>query len=73
MPKAILEYTLPEDRYDYARAFHASELFSACAGLDEQFRSWIKHGYHTDQFSTPEAVMQHVRDTLWPILSKLDE
>jgi hypothetical protein len=73
MPKVTITYTLPEDRADYSRAFHADELFAACGELDEQFRSWIKHGYHSDQFGSPEAVMQHVRDTLWPILSKLDE
>lgn len=73
MPKVTIEFYLPNDRYDYAQAFHAPELFSVCSDIDQQFRSWIKHGYHTDQFETPADVMQYVRDQIYPVLSKLEE
>lgn len=73
MSKVTITYDLPEDRYDYARAFHADELFRECHEIDQQFRSWLKHGYHTDQFKTPDDVMQYVRSALCPILSKLED
>ncbi len=73
MPQVNITYNLPEDRYDYARAFHADELFRECSEIDQQFRSWLKHGYHTDQFSNPGDVMQYVRDAISPILCKLED
>lgn len=73
MPKVTVEFNLPEDRHDYARSFHAPELFSACWDLDQEFRGLLKHGIDSERFKTPLEVMEYVRSVLCPILSKLDD
>ena len=60
MMKAILEFDLPEDKDAYALATHGNDYWRCLWELDQQLRGYLKHG--TGGFSTPEEVMEFVRD-----------
>jgi len=37
-------FDLPEERYEYALAYHGSDFYSCLSDLDEWLRNEIKHG-----------------------------
>ena len=43
--KAILEFTMPEDRVEHALALCGSDFAFALTYLDAIQRSWLKHGH----------------------------
>lgn len=43
MPKAILEFTLPEEESQYTSAIHAERVQRDLRDLDQELRSFIKY------------------------------
>jgi len=48
MPKAILEFQLPEDQDEWDQAVIAGKLFSAIKEFDNSLRTKLKHGDFVD-------------------------
>ena len=59
MPKATIEFKLPEEIDDHTMAIKAGTYFSALFTLDQKMRSFLKYG---GDYTSAEAVAQDVRD-----------
>lgn len=68
--KAILEFNLPDDQYDFDRARLGAEAFSAINEvLEMQIRRVLKHGDPSDE---TREILEQIRATLWEIYGKVD-
>lgn len=43
MPKATIEYSLPEENNDYVMAVHANQAYTALYDVDHAIRSLLNH------------------------------
>ena len=66
MPKAILEFNLPEDREDYEMHYNASKYFCAIHDIKNYLRSLRKHD---DRESIPK---EELIDKIQECISDLD-
>lgn len=48
MPKATLEFDLPDDQGDFDAAMHGREALSVIWEIDQRLRGLLKHGTPTD-------------------------
>lgn len=60
MPKAILEYNLPEEKDEYQLALNAASYQAALQELDNWLRAQIKYANRADS-----TTLQEVRDKLY--------
>jgi hypothetical protein len=68
--KAILEFNLPDDQYDFDRARLGTEAFSAIHEvLEMQIRRVLKHG---DPSNETREILEQIKATLWEIYGKVD-
>lgn len=58
---ATLTFTLPEEAHEHQCAVYAARIVSEMFDLDEQLRSWLKHGH---SFKTPDEALEAVRSRL---------
>lgn len=58
MPKAILEFNLPEDVYEHCQAVHAHDAWQALYEIDSRLRQLLKHGSPTKEMA---ALAEEVR------------
>ena len=61
--KASLEYTLPEESYEYRIAANAHELASTINDTNETIRRWRKHGG-----KTAEQLIDEISEDLAPAM-----
>ena len=61
MPKAKLEFNLPEENSDFLLAQRGSAFFSKFWELSQKIRSYLKYGH---SFKTPDEVLEWVRDNI---------
>ena len=69
MPKATLEYNLPEEQDEFELAANAGKYYSVLWDIDQYMRNKVK--YASDD--TPELyreAIQMVRDELWKLLNE---
>ena len=59
--KAILEFSLPEEREEHEVAVHGMEWKIVCEDMDNQLRSWLKHG---NEFTSIDEALETVRTQL---------
>jgi len=59
--KAILEFNLPEDAALHKWAVASADMASEIMDLDNNLRSWIKHGH---QFKDADEALRTVREFL---------
>lgn len=59
--QSILQFNLPEDRDDFILAQRGADYFSFLWDLDQDLRSWQKHGH---KFKTPDEVIDKIRERL---------
>lgn len=59
--KTVIEFDLPEDDDVHKLADNASGLYNSLWDLDQQLRSWIRHG-HT--FESADDALETVRGAL---------
>ena len=65
MPKAILEFNLPEESEEFQIASHAGEYRYILSQMDNYLRSRIKY----EELPQPiHDAMQAVRDKLWEFI-----
>jgi hypothetical protein len=59
--KAILEFNLPEENSEFLMAQRGGDYFSYLWDLDQQLRSWLKHG---NEFKTVNEALEAIREEL---------
>lgn len=57
--KAIIEYNLPKESYEYKVANSAIDCYHLLKDLDEKLRSWMKHGH---DFKDADDALSDIRD-----------
>jgi len=60
--KAILEFNLPEEQYDFEMASNAMKLRDLIADLDKSARDWLKYGGM--KFKSKQDVLEWMRDQI---------
>lgn len=72
--KAIIEFSLPEEKYEHRQAVFAADAWMALKELDQELRNLLKYRSDEAEKMTGAQLAKMLReDTLCPILSKLDE
>jgi hypothetical protein len=69
--KAILEYKLPEETYEYMRAAQANDAWMALYEIDSMLRNLLKHG--DSRYKTIEELAQAIRTEARYALDKVEE
>jgi len=59
--KAILEFNLPEERYEHRSALQGADLRLIVCNMDNILRGFLKHGHH---FKTVDEALENVRKNL---------
>ena len=59
--KAILEFNLPEDSWEYKCATHGAKLTTVVSALDEELRGWQKYGH---DFESADEAIKAMRESL---------
>lgn len=67
MPKAILEFNLPEEQYEYNIVTQASRFQSFLWDFSQQLRSWRK--YHND-FTDASDALDKIRAEFYRLLKE---
>jgi len=73
--KAVLEFTLPEERAEFAIASRAAMLAAVVEDIDRDLRSLIKYGQPPGApYATGEALAEYLRTTYTgPALAQLED
>jgi hypothetical protein len=67
MPKAILEYNLPEEQSEFEEANNAGKYYSVLWDLDQYLRNFVKYPSDREDPILTDT-MAKVRDELWRLL-----
>ena len=67
MPKAILEFTLPEDQDDFDHAINGGKYYTVLWELDQYFRNKVKYPAE-DAPNDYTNAMEEARQELWNVL-----
>jgi methionyl-tRNA synthetase len=59
--KAILEFNLPDEEFDFKRATQGKYLYFAICEFDDELRNWIKHGH---KFKGADEALNEIRSML---------
>lgn len=61
MPEVVMKFNLPEEEHQMRAALNGSKYYSFLWDLDQQLRSWSKHGH---SFKYAEDVIEEIRGAL---------
>ena len=67
--KAILEFTLPDEAQEHSNAVHGAQWRFVVGGIDEQCRTWLKHGC---PFTSVEDVLKSIRQQIIELSPEID-
>lgn len=67
MPKAILEFNLPEEQSEFNDAINAARVKSMLWDFSQQLRSWYK--YHHD-FKDADDALDNIREEFYRLLNE---
>lgn len=67
MPKAILEFNLPDEQHEYNVVTQASRVQSFLWDFSQQLRSWDK--YHHD-FKDADDALDKIREEFYRLLNE---
>jgi hypothetical protein len=67
MPKAILEFNLPEEQTEYDAVLQAQRVKSFLWDFSQQLRSWRK--YHND-FTDASDALEKIREEFYKLLNE---
>ena len=67
MPKAILEFNLPEEQTEYDAVLQAQRVKSFLWDFSQQLRSWRK--YHND-FTDASDALDKIREEFYRLLNE---
>jgi len=65
MPKAILEFKLPDDNFDYKCANNGYAFYSILCELDNFLRENLKYEH---KYKDADEALQATRNVLWELL-----
>jgi len=71
--KGYLEFDLPEESYFFETATKGHEIYGDLFRLQQELRSWIKHGQLEDFFADQELLAEWLNTQICEILSKVEE
>ena len=67
MPKAILEFSLPDEAWAHEKAMHGATYHQALREVDDYLRNRLKHGDPSEELREElEAIRQLIRDEVPP-------
>jgi hypothetical protein len=69
MPKATLEYNLPEEQSEFEEVINAGKYYSVLWDLDQYLRNFIKYPSDNEDPILTDT-MAKVRDELWRLLEE---
>ena len=69
MPKAILEFNLPEDNEAHLRALYGSDAFSILWEIDQECRKVLKY---EDADPERKDLANSIRQMCWEALGKIE-
>ena len=69
--KAILEFNLPIENYEYIRAVHCNQAWASLYEIDSLCRNILKHG--TSDYKTVEELAQAIRTEAGNALIQVEE
>ena len=61
MPKAKLEFNLPEENNEFKLAQRGSEYYCVIFDTLQHIRGYLKYGH---QFTTPDEALENIREKL---------
>ncbi len=67
MPKAILQFSLPEEQSEFDTAINAAKAKSMLWNFSNQLRSWDK--YHHD-FTSGDDALEKIREEFYRLLNE---
>lgn len=62
MPKAILEFNLPEEQCEFNLSSSGNQWALTCWDINEKLRSYLKYD---NDFKTPDEALGNIRDFLY--------
>ena len=65
MPKAILEFNLPDEQEEFKEAVNANRYFIALDEIREKLRGYLKYGH---QFKTADEAIEKIQEEFFQIL-----
>lgn len=65
MPKAIIEFDLPDERWQYKCANNGTNFFCILTELDNYLRSKLKYGH---EYESADDALEDVRKELWNLM-----
>jgi len=69
MPKAIIQYNLPEEQSEFDLANNASKYYSVLWDLDQYLRNFVKYPSDREDPILTDT-MAKVRDELWKLMNE---
>ena len=67
MPQAALTFNLPEETEEHADAINGTAWKSVACDLDQQLRTWLKHGH---DFATGTFALENARQRLHDLIDE---
>jgi hypothetical protein len=64
--KAILEFDLPEEAYEFGLAIQSKNLRGAMFDIEQQLRSWYKYGH---EFKDADEAIREIRDYFYGVIN----
>jgi hypothetical protein len=64
--KAILEFDLPEEAYEFGLAIQSKNLSGAMFDIEQQLRSWYKYGH---EFKDADEAIREIRDYFYRVIN----
>jgi len=65
--EGILKFDLLEESEYFKVATHAADFYMALYELDQQLRTWCKHGH---KFENADDALDGIREMLWDTLAE---
>lgn len=65
MPKARIEYDLPDESWQYKCANNGTSLFCILTDIDNYLRGKLKYGH---EYKSADDALEDVREELWKLM-----
>lgn len=66
--KAILEFNMPEEQYEFECANNGSKCMSALHDIHMDLRQYLKYGDPDTEFKTPSEAIERIKEKFFEIL-----
>ena len=70
MPKAILEFNLPDEQHEFNQAISGSKALCAIGEIRDLFRDHTKHRSPNEDYKTPDDLIEALEKEFYGILNE---